>query len=46
MDFAAIPRPTFGCAAQHLAVEPRRVTKAAARYMRAAKTAAGTPRAR
>lgn len=41
MDFAAIPRPAFGRAAQHLPAAPSPTkTKAAARYKRAAKTAA------
>lgn len=39
MDFAAIPRPAFGRAAQHLPPPPIR-TRAEARYRRAAKTAA------
>lgn len=39
--FAAIPRPAFGRAAQHQpATPPAKRTKAAARYQRAAKTAA------
>lgn len=41
MDFAAIPRPAFGRAAQHIATAPSPAkTKAANRYQRAAKTAA------
>ena len=39
-NFAAIPRPAFGRAAQHQATPPAKRTKAAARYQRAAKTAA------
>ena len=41
MDFAAIPRPAFGRAAQHLpAAPPPTTTRAAARHLRAARTAA------
>ena len=40
LSFAAIPRPAFGSAAQHLAAPPRLTTKADRRYQRAAKTAA------
>lgn len=44
MDFAAIPRPAFGTARQHLPSGPqavlRKTTKADARYQRAALTAA------
>ncbi len=39
LSFAAIPRPAFGSAAQHLASPPRLTTKADRRYQRAAKTA-------
>lgn len=39
VDFGQVPRPAFGRAAQHAASPPCR-TKAAARYQRAAKTAA------
>ena len=40
-NFAAVPRPAFGTAAQHLATRPpRTTTKADRRYQRAAKTAA------
>jgi hypothetical protein len=41
LSFAAIPRPAFGRAAQHLDAPPRKTTKADRRYQRAAKTAAG-----
>ncbi|MFO0805101.1 MAG: hypothetical protein U0791_18500 [Gemmataceae bacterium] len=41
MNFAAIPRPAFGRAAQHVVAVPEPTkTKAAGRYQRAAKTAA------
>lgn len=42
MDFAAIARPAFGTAAQHLKAAPKtpHTSKAEARYQRAAKTAA------
>ena len=41
MDFAAVPRPAFGRAARHQpAAPPPRTTRAAARHLRAAKTAA------
>jgi len=40
LSFAAIPRPAFGTAAQHLDAPPRLTTKAERRYQRAAKVAA------
>ena len=41
MNFAAIPRPAFGRAAQHLPTAPTPAkSKAAERYQRAARTAA------
>ncbi len=40
VNFAQVPRPAFGRAAQHQATPPAKRTKAAARYQRAAKTAA------
>src|SRR2546423_696893 len=41
LSFGAIPRPAFGRAAQHLPAHPSPArSKAQARYMRAAKTAA------
>ena len=40
VNFGQVPRPAFGRAAQHQATPPAKRTKAAARYQRAAKTAA------